>query len=271
MQTNTQPPILQTNTQPPILQTNAQPPIMQQGKGGVGQFLKNYLKQSLEIVKHPLKLLPTIVLGAIWIVLGWFTSKIKLSLPLEVVSFLTFTQGGLFGGVIGAVGGILGKVVVAAFLNAAILPLFEKKPPFSGIHGSMRHIVDSMKLRSTSALAPLYFGLGTALLLYGFMNIAQSGKNAMVGLVSAVLLIQSIGNRGGFVWGLLFSIANSKTKGKVPQFASITRFLLGMSLGFTLGAGLSLVGLHWCFWLAIPMLILGFIFSLFKKKVSNSM
>lgn len=262
---------MQTNTQPPILQTNAQPPIMQQGKGGVGQFLKNYLKQSLEIVKHPLKLLPTIVLGAIWIVLGWFTSKMKLSMPLEVVSFLTFTQGGLFGGVIGAVGGILGKVVVAAFLNAAILPLFDKKPPFSGIHGSMRHIVDSMKLRSTSALAPLFYGLGVALLLYGFMNITQSGKNAMVGLVSAVLLIQGIGNRGGFVWGFIFSLANSSTKGKVPQFASITRFLLGMSLGFTLSAGLSLAGLHWCFWLAIPMLIIGFIFSIFKKKVNNSM
>ena len=45
------------------MQTNMQPPITQQEKGGVGQFLKNYLKQSLEIVKHPLKLLPTIVLG----------------------------------------------------------------------------------------------------------------------------------------------------------------------------------------------------------------
>ena len=246
------------------MQTNMQPPITQQEKGGVGQFLKNYLKQSLEIVKHPLKLLPTIVLGAIWIVLGWFSSKMKLSMPLEVVSFLTFTQGGLFGGVIGAVGGILGKVVVAAFLNAAILPLFEKKPPFSGIQGSM-------KINSASAMAPLFYGLGIALLVYGFMNITQSGKNAMVGLVSAVMLIQGIGNRGGFVWGLLLSIANSSSKGKVPQFASITRFLLGMSLGFTLSAGLSLAGLHWCFWLAIPMLIIGFIFSIFKKKVNNSM
>lgn len=253
------------------MHTNMQPPITQQEKGGVGQFLKNYLKQSLEIVKHPLKLLPTIVLGAIWIVLGWFSSKMKLSMPLEVVSFLTFTQGGLFGGVIGAVGGILGKVVVAAFLNAAILPLFEKKPPFSGIQGCMRHIVGSMKINSASAMAPLFYGLGIALLVYGFMNITQSGKNAMVGLVSAVMLIQGIGNRGGFVWGLLLSIANSSSKGKVPQFASITRFLLGMSLGFTLSAGLSLAGLHWCFWLAIPMLIIGFIFSIFKKKVNNSM
>ena len=34
-------------------------------------------------------------------------------------------------------------------------------------------------------------------------------------------------------------------------------------------AGLSLAGLHWCFWLAIPMLIIGFIFSIFKKKVNT--
>lgn len=248
------------------MQTNTQSVGTEQGKGGLGQFLKNYLKQSLEIIKHPLRLLPTIVLGAIWVVLGWISTKVKLSMPLEVVSFLTFTQGGLFGGVIGAVGGILGKVVVAAFLNAAVLPLFEKKPPFSGIQGSMRHIVGSMKMSSASALSPLFYGLGVALLLYGFMNITQEGKNAMVGLVSAVLLIQGIGNRGGFVWGLLFSIANSSSKGKVPDFSSITRFLLGMSLGFALSAGLSLAGLHWCFWLAIPMLILGFLFGLMKKK-----
>ncbi len=161
-------------------------------------------------------------------------------------------------------------MVVAAFLNAAILPLFEKKPPFSGIQGSMKNITRSMKIGSASALGPLFYGLGIALLLYGFMNITQTGKNAMVGLVAAVLLIQGIGSRGGFVWGFLFSIANSKSKGKVPQYASITRFLLGMSLGFTLSAGLSLAGLHWCFWLAIPALILGFVFSLFKKKVVSN-
>lgn len=49
----------------------------------------------------------------------------------------------MFGGVLGAVGGIIGKVVVAAFLNVAIVPLFQKKAPFSGIgapHGKRRGI-----------------------------------------------------------------------------------------------------------------------------------
>ena len=118
----------------------------------VGQFLKSYWKDCINNIKHPLNLLPTVLLSVVWIVLGWMAAKAKLALPLKVVSFLTFTEGGLFGGVIGAVGGIVGKVVVAAFVNAALLPLFHGKMPFSGVGNSFGQMASSMRLNSTGAL-----------------------------------------------------------------------------------------------------------------------
>ena len=239
---------------------------MENEKIGVGQYLKNALKQGLQVFKHPLKLLPTLVIGVVWIVIGILSSIWKpFPWPLQIASFLSYAEGGLFGGVLGAIGGIAGKVVMAVFINSAILPLFEKKLPFVGVAGGIKGMFTSMSKDTARGIAPLLKGLGFALLIYTFMNINQSWVNSMVGIVALVMLLQNIGNQGGFLFGLLFSLANSLSKGRVPKYINITRFLTGMTLGFTLAVGLSIVGLHWCVWLALFFLFWGFIIGLIIK------
>jgi hypothetical protein len=88
----------------------------------------------------------------------------------------------------------------------------------------------------------------------------------MVGIVSLVLLLQAMGNKSSFVMGFIFSAARSITKGKVPTFIAVTRFLSGMTIGFTMAVGLSLVGLHWCFWLALFFGLVGIILMLVLKN-----
>ena len=242
---------------------------MQNEKVGIGQYLKNYIQQSKEVFKHPMKLLPTVVLGIVWIVIGYFSGKMELPDWAKGVSFLTYSEGGLFGGVLGAAGGIVGKVVMAVAVNSAILPLFEKKWPFVGVAGGIKGMFSNMGMGMRRGLAPLLCGVGMALLLYGFMNISENWINSMVGIVAVVMLLQNIGNQGGFLFGLLFSLANSLTKGRVPRFATITRFLTGMALGFTLGVGLTATGLHLCFLVGVAFLVLGLILCLFfnTKKI----
>lgn len=226
----------------------------------VSQYLKNAFRQGLQVFKTPKKLLPTIVIGIIWLVIGILSSTMRpFPWPLKIVSFLSYAEGGLFGGVLGAVGGIVGKVVVAVFINALVLPLFEKKPPFSGVAGGFKGMLASVSKNSAKGVAPLLNGIGVALLLYMFMNISQSWQNAMVGIVAVVLILQNIGNKGGFLFGLLSAIVNSRSKGKALDFVSMMRFLSGMTIGFTLGVGLTLVGLRWCFWLGLLFLIVGVI------------
>ena len=249
---------------PALPQPAGNAPQQQPKRVGVGGFLKNYLKQSLQIFKHPMKLLPTVVISIIWIVIGYFSSPPRV-LPgwAQVVSFFTFAEGGLFGGVIGAVGGIVGKVVMAVFINSLILPLFEKKPPFVGMAGGLKGMFTTFKTDAARGVAPLLSGVGVALLLYGFMNFSENGLNSMIGVVSAVMLVQSIGNQGGFLFGLLFSIAGSLTKGKVPRYMTITRLLTGMTLGFTLALGLIPLGFPWCLLGGIVFLTIGILLSLF--------
>lgn len=231
-----------------------------------GQFLKSYLGQTLSVLKHPKHLLPTLVLGVIWIVLGVMAAKAPLIMPLKVVSFLTFAQGGLYGGVVGAIGGIVGKIIIAGFLNAMIVPLFEKKAPFSGVGGGFKALFGSLSFDGIRAVAPLLYGIGAALLLYSVMNINQSGHNAMVGIVSLVMLLKVLGNKGGFAWDFIQSMANSMWGIKAPSIATITRTLTGLTLGFTLAVGLSVGGLRWCSWMSLVFLALAIVCHLLGRK-----
>jgi hypothetical protein len=239
---------------------------MQEERLGVGAYLKKCMHQGLEVFKHPMMLLPTLVLGAIWLVIGYLSSTTELPGWAKVVSFLSFAEGGLFGGALGAAGGIVGKVVVAVFINSAILPLFQKKLPFVGVAGGIKGMFSNMGEQVVRGIAPFLGGMGAALLLYSFMNISHVQINAFVGVAAVVLLLQNIGNQGGFLFGLLFSFANSITKGRVPRFITITRMLTGMTVGFTVAVGLSMAGVKWSILLGLPILLLAILLALVLNR-----
>ena len=224
------------------------------------------MHQGLEVFKHPMMLLPTLVLGAIWLVIGYLSSTTELPGWAKVVSFLSFAEGGLFGGALGAAGGIVGKVVVAVFINSAILPLFQKKLPFVGVAGGIKGMFSNMGEQVVRGIAPFLGGMGAALLLYSFMNISHVQINAFVGVAAVVLLLQNIGNQGGFLFGLLFSVANSITKGRVPRFITITRMLTGMTVGFTVAVSLSMAGVKWSILLGLPLLLLALLLALVLNR-----
>ena len=233
---------------------------------GAGKFIIAYIRQSLTVLKNPKQMLPTVVLGLVWLVLALLGSFGINPLPVRVLSFLTFAQGGMFGSVFGALGGILGKVVVAAFLNAAIVPLFQKKALFSGIGGGFKGFFGGLAVNSITAVAPLLGGVGASLLLYAFMNSNQSLQNSMVGIIAFVMLLQNLGRQGGFLWGLAFSAANSLSKGRTPSYIGVTRCISGMTLGFALGVALSVMGLRWCVWLGMLLLIAALMFVIVSKN-----
>ena len=247
------------------------PPSQQQESIGLGQYLRNALQQGLQLLKNPVKLLPTIAISLVWLIIGILSSLWKpFPWPMQFLSFLSYAEGGLFGGFFGAVGGIVGKVVMAVFINSLVLPLFEKKPPFVGVKGGLKGMVDSIKNDTAKGLSPLLTGVGLSLLLYTLMNINQRWQNSMVGIVSLVMLLQTIGNKGSFFMGLIFSAARSLTKGKVPPLIDVTRFLSGMTIGFAIAVGLSLVGLHLCFWLGGFFLFWGVVLTVLMRGTSKT-
>ena len=231
-----------------------------------GPFLRQQLKQSLEVFRHPRLLLPSLVLTLVWIVLGIVQIKVQDSLPVKVLNFLTYAQGGLYGGVVGAIGGILGKVFVAACVNALVVPLFQGKKPLSGLGGGIKELFGSISFQSRAAVAPLLKGLGAALMIYALFNLTESFQNSLVGIVAAVALANAAGRKGGFLWGLAFSYANSVSGGRTPKYQSVLRALSGMTLGFALGFGLNAAGVRWAGAAGLPILILGWILGAGTRK-----
>ncbi len=236
----------------------------------LGAFLKQYLKQSLQVFKHPKQMLPTIILTVVWIALGILQIKLKESLPMKVLNFLTYAQGGLYGGIFGAIGGILGKVVVAAFVNALIVPLFMGKKPFAQMAGGWKELLQNIGFQSKSAVAPLLKGFGAALLIYILFNTTARLENSMAGIMAAVSLALAMGKKSGFMWELAISYANTVSKGKKLNYQSILRALTGMTLGFALAVALTAVAPNLVSLLGIVALIVGWIMGKGTKKEAVS-
>jgi len=234
---------------------------------GFGAFLKGWFKQLGYALSHPLMLLPTLLISAAWIALGILHTRLGETKAIAILNFFTFAQGGLFGGTAGAIGGILGKLLIATLLNAMILPLFTKgAKPFARFGKGFKGLFGSFAFDSLRALSVFLFGLAIALGVYSFFNITQRWQESLVGVVAAVMLIRNIGQRGGLLFSLLFSMVSAFTKGHSPSFVGVTRFLSGMVLGFTIGTGLNAFGLRWCVLVAAGFFLVALIFVFFGNK-----
>ncbi len=252
---------------PQTAQQAAPDPVYADGKyPGLGAYLKSYIRKIGDVLKHPKQLLPTVVLGAVWMALSVAGSFFRtLPLPLSVLSFLTYAQGGMYGGLLAAAGGILGKVVVAAFLNAMIMPLFKGGKPFEGVAGGIGGVFKGAAVQGIHEISPLTFGVGAALLLYGFMNSRQNLQEAMVGIVAVIMLLKNIGTKGGFMTGLIFSAASTFSGGRTPSRITADRVLSGLTIGFTLAIALSALTFRPCVWAGLVFLAISIVFKFLGK------
>ncbi|MBP5391600.1 MAG: hypothetical protein J6Y40_05930 [Bacteroidales bacterium] len=225
----------------------------------------SYFSRLKQILKHPIVLLPTLIITIIWIVLGIIQSRYKETQALSWMNFFTFAQGGLFGGVAGAVGGIVGKILIASILTALLTPLFIKgSQPFAGFGKGIKGFFNSFAFSSFSAVAVFMLGMAIALLVYSFLNITQRWQESLVGIAGAVVLIKNIGQRGGLLFSGLFGLLKKVSK-NAPSQTGVIRFLSGMSVGFLAGTGLNFMNFKWALLIAICALILSLIFFILKS------
>ncbi len=225
----------------------------------------SYFQKLKYVIKHPLVLLPTLIITIIWIVLGIIQSRYKETQALSWMNFFTFAQGGLFGGVAGSVGGIVGKILIASILTALLTPLFIKgSQPFAGFGKGIKGFFNSFAFSSFSAVAVFMLGMAIALLVYSFLNITQRWQESLVGIAGAVVLIKNIGQRGGLLFSGLFGLLKKISK-NAPSQTGVIRFLSGMSVGFLAGTGLNFMNFKWALLVAICALILSLIFFILKS------
>lgn len=193
---------------------------MRQALGGVGALFKN-----------PKLLLPTIIISIMWLALSYLKLYMPASGAVFALSLILFAQGGMYAGLLGAVGGIIGKAFFAWFVTNALMPVLTGKKAPKSVKLKMGPALAIWDMRG---FALFMTGSGTALVIYNFLTGNASLENSVIGLTAMVACIRSLRNPGGFLVGFLRSFS----KGRLSR-PRAGHCVVGMTLGFALGIGSS--------------------------------
>ncbi len=237
------------------------------GYAGAGSNIGLFLSDSLKrFFKDPKQLVPMLVLALFWLVLSLLPPLGINPWPVRFLSFLTFAQGGMYGGVIGALGGIIGKAIFAYFFSALIIPLFSGRNPFKAYGTGLKGLAAGMALQGASAAAELMLGLGPALVLFNFFTGNASPVNGMAGIAGVLLALKALSNRGDLFRNLVLMAANKLSRGKTPTALTVNRMIAGYGAGSALGIALTAVPLPYlAYILGAILFVAGLVISITAK------
>ncbi len=231
-------------------------------------FFSSLIRQITDLLKHPKKLIPTFVMSGVWILFS-ILSVVGVNIPIfRFLYTITYSNGGMFGGFFGTVGGMFGKAVFATVVNTVVLSLCAKKNPFAGINKTFASVFGNAAFSGLSSIAPFLIGAGSGVILYWFFNITSSPVNCAIAVVGAVGAILSLSKKNSLLISLIFSVAGKLTRGKTPSQIVVTRALTGFSAGFALGLPLTFARFGWLLFLVGALILsAGIVFAIVGKNV----
>ena len=201
---------------------------------GLGSFFKGFIS----IFRRPSALIGVVLITILWFVLAIFRDSD--SWIVKVISWITFSEGGIDRTIIGAFGGVLGKGTVAA----ALISLFSGglkntfkgiKTLFSGRKGEKRGIIGIL--------------IGTvigALLYFAFTGRNTSAATAMAGISGMMLSLQALGGGKGKLYDLALSLTSRKNGDiRKARPGKCDGLLTGLTIGFALGTTISVLLSLW--------------------------
>ena len=187
----------------------------------------------MDIIRHPAKLLPTIILSVIWMVISYLMAMGKDTAVVKWINTLTYASGGMYGGSLGAAGGIFGKAVFAAVLNTIVLSLWAGKNPFAR-DANGQSLMTKATNKGMAKVAPFVIGLGVSLVLYYFFNVTSSTNNVMVGVMAAIGTIQAAQSSHGIIFSTVLFIIEKVSGGRTPSSSAVRNSLMGATAGFAI-------------------------------------
>ncbi|MDD3889397.1 MAG: zinc ribbon domain-containing protein [Syntrophomonadaceae bacterium] len=200
--------------------------------GVIGSGIKRILGGFTAAFRDKKQLIPALVLGALWVLLIFLPIVGIDSAPVKFLSWLTFAQGGLNGGIISQIGGILGKGLLAALFTSLIIDkstLGQIKVGISTLTGGLKG--------DKITLASWLLGMALALILYNLMVGSTSLQNSMAAIACLGLSLRGLANGGGFAWQFFTSLLYKKS----ASTTGIQRFMAGWAAGFALALVVSVL------------------------------
>ncbi|MBO4667777.1 MAG: hypothetical protein J5666_06625 [Bacilli bacterium] len=203
----------------------------------IGYGFKSIGASVKQVFKHPLRLLPAIILVVIWLVINILQASGINNIAVKTISFLTFADAGTHGGFIGAVGGIIGKGLFAGAI-VFLVSLFRNKK--SGTKTFTKENLKGIFKVSRNSLWAYLTGIGLSMFFFLFISGGATRISFMGGLGVSLLAIGSCINKG-FLFMLMASIF-SKGKTEVSPYA--IGIMQGLSIGLLLAALIGLININ---------------------------
>ena len=202
----------------------------------IGDTFKSLFSSVTSFFKDPIKLIPVIILAVLWLTVNLLQAFGVNLMTVKVFSFLTFAEAGMHGGILGALGGIIGKGIFAG-AAVSVIRLFTQK---KGEKRSFKEIIKGSFGFSLDTLWGCLTGAGAAMLLYLFISGGATRISFMGGIAASFLTARAALNNG-----FLKRLLGSFTKSKSPSNPNIQGILRGLSIGFAASAliGLSNINL----------------------------
>ncbi len=193
--------------------------------------VKSFFGNLKDCIKNPKAAIPAIIIGILWIVLGMMRDSDNSI--VKVLSWLTFSEGGLDRDAAGTIGGIFGKGVVAVAVTSLFNGGFRDiaaglKTVFSGSKGK-----NGEKKSLGSLLIGVVIGVFAYFAFTGFEN--ASAITTMAGISGILLSLGALGSRDGFLYKFAESLTSKMQNGvRTTQNGKLAGLLAGMTGGFAL-------------------------------------
>jgi len=188
-------------------------------------------------LKNKKKLIPAIILALTWILLTLLPALGINPLPVKILSFLTFSQGGMSNNIIKMFGGILGKTIFATF----VFSIFGGGNPLNKFKGYFKSFTGTFKAKDKLKIPVMLVGIAFSMIAFNFIVVSASPWSFMAGVATVYLSLKAMS--GGFLRKLLTSIFAKFFKGKAALLSK--NFLGGMTTGFAVSTAMGLFSLSY--------------------------
>ena len=182
--------------------------------------------------KQPKVLFSSAVMAVLWIMLG--AQRDSDSEIINMLSWLTFSEGGFDRSALGILGGVAGKGAVAAMFGSIIsggIPKLAK-----GIGALFK------KTEGKKSIVSLLCGILLGIIIYFiFTGInTASAITTMAGISGAVLSLEALGDKSGWLYQMAASLTAKNVQGvRTLQDGKINSLLGGLTMGFALVAAIT--------------------------------
>lgn len=181
------------------------------------------------VFKNKRVMITTIVMIVVWLILDIINGSGNDSIVIKILSFMTFANAGMNGGIFGFIGGVIGKGVFTGAVVSIVNSIGKKN---NGFFRDFKEIFNVGK----GNVFPYIFGIGIA--FFGFLLISGGmTRLSFMGGIGAAYVFTKASARQGFAQNFFASIF-AKGQNKIPSF--VPSIIKGISIGFM---GASLIGL----------------------------